>query len=197
MEKLKKDKRGYPIPVNVLVDNAGRPHFTVNDENKRQALVKKDQCAICGRGLLKRRALVGGPGSTFHPHGAFIDTAMHIECARYALEVCPYLAAPSYSKRIDEKTIDPKNLASPVILADNTTDPNRPLLFCLVIHTKQRLVKDGSFVRYVKPVKPYFAVEYWQHGKQLLEVEGIALVKEALAEAFEPDLLQAMEKAYD
>ena len=40
-----------------------------------------------------------------HENGAFADPPGHRACVTYALQVCPYLAAPSYAKRIDGETL--------------------------------------------------------------------------------------------
>ncbi len=182
MEKLPKDRRGYPIPYTVMRDKDGRPHFTVNEEHKRQHVIKKGLCPICGRKLLKRRALVGGPKSAFDPAGAYIDPPMHVECARYALQVCPWLAAPSYTKRIDAKTIDPKKVDNDVVLADPSMDPSRPELFVMVIHTKAINIKGHlfgtPFVQFIQPCWPYVDVEYWQHGERMPDEEGLKLTKD-------------------
>lgn len=189
MEKLPRDNRGYPIPVTVLLDKDGRPHFTVNEEHKRQQIIKRDACPICGRGLLTRRACVGGPKSLFHPAGACIDPPMHLECARYALQVCPYLAAPNYTKRIEGKTLGKGK--EEVLAIDPTMDPNKPKLFCMSIHTKQKKILGHingiSFVRFIKPVQPYYGVEFWRDGKQLSHDEGISIVKKELYDVYEDD----------
>lgn len=184
MAKLPKDKRGYPIPVNVLMDDESRPHFPVTDERKRQDLILKDKCAICGGGLLKRKALVGGPRNAFQEKGAYIDSPMHIECAHYALQVCPYLAAPHYNKLIDFKKVDPSKFEGGIVVGtDDRVEPKRPDLFVMVICTKIAHIKDGPrFVQYLKPVQPYHAVEYWQHGQQLSDAEGYAMTAELLEE---------------
>lgn len=180
MAKLPKDRRGYPIPSTVLIDKNGRPHFTINDEAKRQEVIRKGHCAICDRKLLKRRALVGGPGSAILDGGAYIDPPMHLECARYALMVCPYLAAPQYVKRIDAGTLKPGDVDMP-ILQDPTMLKHRPDLFVMVIFTKSKnIMGAGNLVKYVKPLKPYFGMEYWLNGEQIPQAEGEELTKEAL-----------------
>jgi hypothetical protein len=60
MRHLAIDHRGYPISVTVLVDEAGRPNFTINDEAKRQEIIREDRCPICGDKLLRGRWSVGG-----------------------------------------------------------------------------------------------------------------------------------------
>lgn len=176
MQHLKRDRRGYPVPVGVLIDTDGRPHFTINDENIRQVMIAEDRCHICGQFLTKGRCLVGGPASAFHPEGAYIDPCMHKECARYALMVCPYLAAPSYAKRIDDKTLDPAKLPGwATILNDPTMIDVRPDPFVLVYFyaQDQTLIVDEvtRIVKYIKP-REIRAVEFWSKGVQLSMREG-------------------------
>lgn len=189
MQKLPRDKRGYPIPVSALIDDNGKPHFTIVDEEKRQQVIRDDCCAICGRKLLKRRALVGGPGCAFLEGGAYLDPPMHVECARYAVQVCPYLAVPNYSKRLEGKTLDLSKVSDDLIL---TSDENmileRPNLFVLVILTKHRkIMGNGNLVKYIKPLMPYVEVEYWKSGVKLDSEEGQSLAKERLVELMSQD----------
>lgn len=165
MQHLEKDRRGYPIPVTVYRDGSGRPHFTINEEAKRQLIIAKDLCPICGEKLLRGRWFVGGPQSAFHPSGVYIDPPMHGECARYALQVCPYLAAPSFTKRIDDKTLSEKD-AGTMMLVDPTVIPERPDYFVAVMATAVHKIGDNQ-VRYLKPVRPYSNVEFWKDGKQI------------------------------
>jgi hypothetical protein len=161
MSHLKRDSRGYPIPDGLYIDQNGKAHFTINDDSKRLRHLRDRLCPICGRRLKSPYWFVGGPQSAFDPNGAYIDLPMHDECAHYALQVCPYLAAPNYSGRIDAKTL-PKNAPS-MILIDQTMIPERPEFFVAVRCKRFVIIKGG---RYVKPVRPYQQVEFWQHGKQ-------------------------------
>jgi len=182
MAKLERDARGYPIPVTVLRGTDGRPHFTINNEAARQRVIVQDRCPICGQRLLRGRWLVGGPGSAFHARGAYIDPPMHDECVHYALQACPYLAAPSYSRRIDDKTLTPEARKAAGLLFDQTMDPTRPELFVAVMFIGQpRWINDFvagiPVVRHLQPRKPYRKVEYWRHGQQLDPAEGARLAE--------------------
>ncbi|QIG76147.1 putative clamp loader subunit DNA polymerase accessory protein [Rhizobium phage RHph_I4] len=176
MKHLPLDRRGYPIPANVFRDKNGDPHFTINDETTRQRLIARDACPICGNGLLRGRWFVGGPGSAFHDHGNYIDTAMHYECLEYALKVCPYLAAPSYAKRIDDKTLKPEN-APGIVTGDPTVDPVRPAVFVAVMATGTDFVVHPviGHVVYVKPRRPYKIVEFWHQGKRIDGTTGLSI----------------------
>jgi hypothetical protein len=159
MRHLKRDGRGYPIPDGVYVDPDGRAHFTINDETKRMRHLLTRCCPICGRRLKPDYWFVGGPRSAFDPNGAYIDLPMHDECAHYALRTCPYLAAPNYGSRIDARTLSKDNPAP--FLIDQTMIPERPDVFVALSCKKFTVIKGGQYVR---PVRPYRQVEYWQYG---------------------------------
>ena len=170
MRKLPRDKRGYPIPVAVYRDNLGHPHFQISDQNELKRLLKFDLCAMCGAKLKASRWFVGGPKSAFYVQGAYFDPPMHDECAHYALQVCPYLAAPTYSKRIEDKTVKDKHLN--VITVDERVEIDRPLCF-VAVETAGQTINAGVIIAHT----PYSKIEYWMHGTQLSQAEGEALCK--------------------
>jgi hypothetical protein len=181
MQKLPKDARGYPIPFVVLYDNEGRPHFTVNDEMKVQECLARKLCAICGSKLENKRYwMAGGPLSAFHPQGRYFDTPVHRQCGEYAMQVCPYLAVPSYNKRIEGKTLDPSK-TNVVVTLDPTVMPDRPPLFVMGCTDKITLDFGGNGVRHVIPRRPWKTVQFWQGGVRLDPEEAMPLVEEALA----------------
>lgn len=182
MAQLPKDKRGYPIPANVMRDKDGAPHFTINDENVRQRQIEQDLCAICGTKLFRFRWLSGGPMSVFHPDGMFIDTPLHHECMQYAMQVCPYLAAPNYNKRIDGATLQ-ADKAPGIQLLDPTVMDNRPPVFVALQLAREDVLRvmDGMrlFVKYLKPRRgpgKFRALEFWQNGRQLDETEAAPII---------------------
>ncbi len=166
MRHLDRDTRGYPIPVLVYRDAAGKPHFTINDDEVRERVIRRDLCGICGGKLYRGRWFVGGPKAAFHDDGAYVDPPMHGECARYALSVCPYLAAPSYGKRLDAKTLRGRTDPKTMLLLDPTQDPDRPAVFVAVMSIGQ-WVSESGLQNYLHPNRPYRQVEYWQHGRRL------------------------------
>ena len=128
MAGLRRDARGYPVLYTVLVDLKGTPQFAINDERSRQHCIADDLCPICGQKLLRGRWFIGGPGSAFHPDGWFIDPPMHSECAHYALQVCPWLAAPKYAKRLEASRLKAEDSPG-IVLIDPTMLPGRPPVF--------------------------------------------------------------------
>lgn len=107
MRTVERDHRGFPIPYIVLRDRTDRPQFTINDQRKVELARRKRLCSICGKKLAAAVWFVGGSRCFMHPQGGFVDGPMHHECAVYALRVCPFLAAPSYGKRIDDRLLAP------------------------------------------------------------------------------------------
>lgn len=209
MKKLRRDKRGYPIPVIVVRDIDGKPQFTTNDEDMRQHVIRNDKCGICGNKLYRFRAIAGGPVSAFDENGAFIDPPMHIECAQYAMQVCPYLAALSWTKEIGPKLAEKidKPIVSgmtgetlPAIFIDQTMQPGRPegQMFCLVVHTDAEYSfwdTQRRVIQYIKPKRPYIRVEYWRFGKQIPNEEGLAIAKQALLKQYTKDYEDAISRA--
>src|SRR5262245_25896905 len=162
MRKLERDRRGFPIFATVYCDAAGRPHFTVSDEAKRQWVIRNDRCALCGDKLLRGRWLIGGPLSAFHERGTFTDPPMHDDCAHYALLVCPYLATPNYSKRLDLATVPTDE--HDLIVTDHAVVIDRPAVFVAIMFVGKPLWIEGgvtlghqtkTIVRHVKPRRPF------------------------------------------
>ena len=176
--RLPHDPRGYPIPWNVLRRKNGEPVFTANDDTKHWAAIRQELCPICGERLGRWRWFTGGPASAFDPNGWYIDLPAHHECAQYSLQVCPYLAMPKYLRRIDVPNME--GLPTPVLMLDEV-DAERPEVFVSVagpaieIATRREAPLISPFVR---PTRPYLAVEFWRHGKQLGESEGRGLAAE-------------------
>ena len=106
MQTLAVDARGYRIPYTATVGTDGKPDFRVVDTVKSRRCIVYRLCAVCGQPMGEQIAFVGGP-RTMKNH-LFFDTAMHEECAVYALQVCPFLAAPKFSyARADIKMVMP------------------------------------------------------------------------------------------
>jgi hypothetical protein len=182
MRHLERDHRGYPIPFIVLRDTTGRAHFSVNNDGKRLLCFARDLCGICGTKLYRGRWFVGGPLSALDPHGVYVDPPMHAECARFSLQVCPYLCSDHYSRSIAGRSFseaERAKMATQVI--DYTMLPERPALFLAIMSIDQKLSGQG-LQTYVRPARPYRSIEYWRHGKQLRDVEGRRALALALAE---------------
>lgn len=185
MAHLPRDKRGYPIPTMVMRDDQGLPHFQVNDEERRQEVIQKELCSICGKKLFRGRFLVGGPASALHEDGRYIDPPMHRECAEYSLMVCPYLAAPKHMKRLTSEQVHDRvqsKTSGKLISTDPTMIPDRPQLFVLLGVAKLTsisgpiMVSEGVHmvgVKYIAPHSQFIDMTFWRHGQRLTHAEGM------------------------
>jgi hypothetical protein len=144
MRTLEKDARGYPIPFIVVRDKTGGAQFPVNDFARFRECIGKRLCAICGKRISRGFWFVGGSRCFLHPRGAFIDPPLHLDCAEYALSVCPFLAAPSYARRID--------------------DPGQPKRFGLGV-TPQYRMQAISPSEFYLIADGWDYVEFWRGGE--------------------------------
>lgn len=169
MRALQRDSRGYPIPFVVLRDTDNQPHFTINNSQRSHRCRIEGRCAICGNRLDKIFWFVGGPLSAFHPNGMYLDTAMHHDCMTYALQVCPYLAAPKYLKRLDDVKLDRSKLPADLsnVLLDETIIPERPAFNVAVGTRSQTFSERVMGEAYSIPGRPYVGIEFWQYGKRI------------------------------
>lgn len=170
MKHLPRDARGYPVPVLVLRDTDGKPHFAINDNDVWMHVVKNDLCAICGKPHDELRWFVGGPGSAFSPQGAYIDPPLHKECAEYALQVCPYLALPKYMKSVGDRTLDKDKLPGGAILVDNTMIPSRPEVFVGLAARGTKIVVSPPSQLLLVPDE-VVDVMMWKHGVKVPDEE--------------------------
>ena len=185
LRHLPRDPRGYVIPYIVLRDSDGRAHFTVNDTKLRDRCMYQHLCPICGDKLLRGRWFLGGPGSAFHPDGAYIDTPMHHECMRYAVTTCPYICLGTYRREVGARTLDPAKVPGLQVLVDETMDPNRQQVFVAVMCVAQEILDAPTFSPHLRPKRPYLRVEFWKHGRQLREADAVELFSDEMRGHYE------------
>jgi hypothetical protein len=178
LSKNDRDRRGLPIPFVVYRDIKGAPHFSVNDTNAVDEVLAKKLCGLCGQPLIPDQIwFVGGPGSSFLEDGMYIDPFMHEDCGRYAVQVCPFIAAPSY-KRVEGRTLKAEDVHDTVEVHDNQITPPRPFFFAFTRTSGFTLIdpQDGSGQKYILPDRPWKDVEFWQNGERITlgEAEKIA-----------------------
>jgi hypothetical protein len=136
----------------------GAANFTVIDQEKSSRMFHYGKCGICGSAMGRFRALVGGAKSM--QFGLFTDIPMHVECAEYALAVCPFLAAPSFAYRRAQSKLEVEVRVSEAVSTE------RPKIFGLGV-TKQKpfLTKNGD--EWVIKAPSWERVEWWQNGARI------------------------------
>jgi hypothetical protein len=180
LSKLDRDRRGLPIPFVVYRDVDSLPHFSINDVLKMNEVLAKKLCGLCGKPLkLGQIWLIGGPASCFAEDGMFIDPFAHEECARYAIQVCAFLAAPSYARRVEGKTLKADAVHDMAELHDNRIAPPRPLFFILARTSGFRLIDpgDGSGQMWIAPRRPWKHIEFWKNGERITQADAETLAQ--------------------
>lgn len=180
MKNLEVDHRGYP---KFFIGTEGKSgfNFIVNDQKRVFQCAKHDLCSLCGNKLHPGRWFVGGPLSAFcnGDSPTYFDPPMHFGCMRYAMQVCPYLAMPSYRRRrpLEKIAADVGQL-----LVDHTVLPDRPPVFVAVQSMSHRCELYGEKIRGFRffPDLPFSKMEFWLNGTRLPAKEGAKLAAEAI-----------------
>ncbi|MBM4438405.1 MAG: hypothetical protein FJ029_14525 [Actinobacteria bacterium] len=110
--------RGYPVPFTTLIGPDGVPDFKVTDEAKREEVLRRRMCALCGEPLGYWIAFIGS--ETLIGLREFYDPAMHEACARYAAQTCPFLALS------DAKYATPRRRGVTIEPTHHLADVTRP-----------------------------------------------------------------------
>lgn len=92
IKALPTDERGYPKPFVAAVIN-GKHDFRVLGDNVLHC-AQGHRRGICGQRITGLFSFVGGFNCA--EQHLYTDPWMHYECARYAVQVCPFLAAPKF-----------------------------------------------------------------------------------------------------
>jgi hypothetical protein len=177
-----RDRRGLPIPFIVYKDMNGVPHFTVDDVSALNLVLADKLCGLCGKPLkMGQMWQIGGPISAFHEDGLYIEPPAHEECARYAIQVCPFIAATNYARRIEAKTLKSAAVHDEAMVHDNGMAPPRPLFFALTRTSGIKLfdANDGSGQHHIQPRRPWKHVEFWKNGEQITQEEAEAIAEDS------------------
>lgn len=88
---LPRHKSGYPVPWFCPVVD-GEPDLKLLDARKQLQAIRERRCAICGQPVGYWIAFITGPLGV--QNRVVTDPGMHEACARYAVQVCPFIARP-------------------------------------------------------------------------------------------------------
>jgi hypothetical protein len=175
---------GAPLPWFCLQHPT--PDFRVVRPGVFEAAIKRRLCWICGEpGYPRRQCFVAGPMCVIT--GTVPEPPSHPECARYAVQACPFLAQPRM--RRNEANL-PDDLKQP---PGNMIRRN-PGVAAIVITDRFTLFGDGRGGTLVE-MGPPLAVEWWAHGRRATRAEvehsintGLPLLEEQARLDGEPGL---------
>ena len=143
-------------------------------------MLAQKRCGLCGGKLkLGHMWLIGGPVSLFLEDGLFTVPPAHLECARYSVQVCPFLAAPVYSKLIEDKTLKAEAVHDADQFHNDGIVPERPAFFVLGRTSGIRLMdaEDGSGKKYILPRRPWKELEFWKNGAPITQGQAEEIAK--------------------
>lgn len=172
--------RGFIVPWFVAwID--GAPEFRILDKGKMMYAIRSKVCWICGQQMAERHnpPFVVGPMCTVNRISA--EPPSHVECARYAVQVCPFIARPHMKRRELEPELEAEAKGHPAALPHN---PTVAALFFARGYTVMR-DRDGVLFQMGTPA----GVEWYKLGAPATrkEVEeafeiGLPLLREAAKE---------------
>src|SRR3954454_7942113 len=110
--RLKRDKRGYPVPWFVAWFD-GEPDFRVMDDVKLHRIARGQDrsCWVCGERLSRLSAYVIGPMCAVNRVSS--EPTSHVECAEYAAQACPFLSNPRRTRQEGEHRPMPDGVTEP------------------------------------------------------------------------------------
>lgn len=97
VNKLPRDKRGFPVPWFVAWNAEGEPVFQAMDPAKLVAAIKFKRCWICGEQLGKFSTFTIGPMCVCNRLSS--EPPAHLDCSTFAVQNCPFLASPLAKRR--------------------------------------------------------------------------------------------------
>lgn len=127
------EERGYPVPYFVPWVN-GKPFFKAASEEKHLICYKNKLCGICGKKIKSGEfCFVGGPQALKNKCSSEAHT--HFRCAKYALQVCPYLFHQKSDRKWDG---DGHDLNKDVMILD------KPEAMYIMVSNKVEWYNDGK-----------------------------------------------------
>lgn len=157
MQSLPLTDGGYLKPWFVKADD-----FRVTDSEKAGISVMKKACWICGNPFESRKyAMVGDALSA--AIRVYREPPCHVECAEYAMQVCPFILYPKAKRRDagldEEQTIDHVNKGAAVAL-----DAKNPGEFYITVVSDFRYHPDEQITAFNK--SDVLERQYWVAGKR-------------------------------
>ncbi|WP_293196293.1 hypothetical protein [Ottowia sp.] len=159
MRSLKRDSRGYPIPAFVLVPESGEPDLRVLDRAWWLYAVEYRRCGICGQPLGRHLAFVGGTASI--SNRLFTDLPMHVDCAQYALQACPFLAAPTFKYASSIPQLDGVATRMSEAVSDQ-----RPTIYGMGVTRSFQVVVAGDNTPALL-ASAFERIEWWSKGARI------------------------------
>lgn len=170
----------------------GKPDYRVIDAGKIPEAVRKQKCWLCGQRLGSTFAFVIGPMCSITR--TISEPPMHVDCAEYAVSVCPFLTSPRM--RRNEKDL-PENIQAAAGLGLKR-NPGCVLIWKTKSFKPFRAFagENGVLFNIGEPC----GLSYWAEGRAATRDEIMASIESGLpslhelAEAQSPAAVKELEK---
>jgi hypothetical protein len=182
LRKLPRDHRDFLVPFFVAwLDDTGRlmrpgvgtPDFRVVDTNKMAECLNWNRCWLCGDTLGRFKTFVLGPMCCINR--LTTEPPSHLECAEYAVRVCPFLTRPRM--RRNEHDMPDYKVAPAGVM-----DPGNPGTMALwTCHGfKLEKAERGNPGRLIV-VGEAASVTWWHEGRMASPVEAADALRAGMA----------------
>jgi len=165
---LKVDARGFPVPWFVSWIN-GEPEFRAVEPRKVGEADRLNLCWVCGKSFAigGLKTFVVGPMCTVNRISP--EPPLHLDCARFSVQACPFLSKPLAKRR----PMEGGDWAPP---AGEMIERN-PGVTALWIAASYRHHRDGGMLfRLGTPRK----VEWWTQGRRATRDEVLESINSGL-----------------
>lgn len=112
MQELRRDSKGRVVPFFVKEIDGQEPDFRITEPQRIVECMAKDICWVCGQKLGRHKAFVLGPMCAINRVNS--EPPSHYDCARYSVQVCPFLSEPRMHRReagLPDEIVQPAGLA--------------------------------------------------------------------------------------
>jgi hypothetical protein len=176
-----RDSRGFIVPYfvawldddgNKVKEQAGKPDFRVIDTDRFYRCIMSRECWLCGKRLGRFMSFVIGPMCAITRTTA--EPPSHLECARYACQVCPFLARPAM--RRNAKDLPPQKIAPAGIHLDR----NPGVMSLWTSRSYKTFKAQGGNSGLLIQVGDPEHVEWWHLGRHATRAEVQASIDSGL-----------------
>lgn len=160
------DERGFLVPWFVAIVD-GKPDHRVADRDKMRPAIQHRLCWLCGQPLGRFGTFIIGPMCLVSLNVS--EPPSHLECARFAVQACPFLTQPRAERRAGLPT-DSKEPAgfgfrrNPGVTVLVTTRSWR--------HYKAPRLASGGEGLLWEIQQPLTAVQWWARGRAATREEA-------------------------
>lgn len=183
MRYLRVDKRGYPVPWFVHVDENG-PDFRIIRSSGMAIAVNKRLCWICGGPLGKHLVFAIGPMCMVNRVTS--EPPSHRECAEFAVKACPFMILPQSKRRLAGLELKETTEPAGVSIERN---PGVTCLYEAATYRPFKVSQSGAQAGWLLELGVPQRVDYWREGREATRAEAWESIRSGM-----PLLIEAAQR---